>query len=175
MHASAANFTWGNTASSCVAVLPISSSELPVFWWTPGPPCNGCYVPFFVHGRKLPEIVSTAGTFGKRVMPADVAGEDKFSAHSYWWLFRELMDRVKGHPITALPGFYPARNQVVRRKFDLLEEEFAAETPVVISAALAATVPDATAALLDDFTGRCVQKVLSVLEELLADFAVDHA
>ena len=50
MHASPANFTWGNTASSCVAILPQSSQAFPVFWWTPGPPCNGCYVPFFVHG-----------------------------------------------------------------------------------------------------------------------------
>ena len=68
MHVSPADFTWGNTASSCVAVLPKSHAELPVFWWTPGPPCNGCYVPFFVHGSRLPEIVSSAGTFGKKVV-----------------------------------------------------------------------------------------------------------
>ena len=60
MHSSAADFTWGNTASSCIAVLPRSVSELPVFWWTPGPPCNGCYVPFFVHGSQLPAVVTAA-------------------------------------------------------------------------------------------------------------------
>ncbi|MBW7885652.1 MAG: C69 family dipeptidase, partial [Caldilineaceae bacterium] len=48
MHVSPGDFTWGNTASSCVAILPATPEELPVFWWTPGPPCNGCYVPFFV-------------------------------------------------------------------------------------------------------------------------------
>ena len=47
MHVSPADFTWGNTASACVAVLPDKPGDLPVFWWTPGPPCNGCYVPFF--------------------------------------------------------------------------------------------------------------------------------
>jgi secernin len=83
MHSSTANFTWGNTASSCVAVLPSSANELPIFWWTPGPPCNGCYVPFFVHGSHLPDIVTNPGTFGKRVMSAEAASEDTFSAHSY--------------------------------------------------------------------------------------------
>ena len=61
MHVSPAAFTWGNTASSCVAELPDTAGGFPVFWWTPGPPCNGCYVPFFVHGRTLPATVSRAG------------------------------------------------------------------------------------------------------------------
>jgi secernin len=168
MHSSAANFTWGNTASSCIAVLPRSELELPVFWWTPGPPCNGCYVPFFVHGSKLPAIVSNAGTFGKHVVAADAAGEDLFAADSYWWLFRELMDRVKGHPITSLPGMYPARNRLVRARFDALEREFEAATPGVVRQALAAEHPAGRAAILNDFTEGCVAKVLAVLHELLA-------
>jgi secernin len=168
MHSSAANFTWGNTASSCVAVLPRSENELPVFWWTPGPPCNGCYVPFFVHGSRLPDIVSNPGTFGKRTVAADVATEDTFSARSYWWLFRELLDRVKGHPITSLPGLYPVRNQLVRAEFDTLEQEFEAEAPNVVRQALAVKHSDIRASILDEFTQRCVHKVLVVLEELLS-------
>jgi secernin len=170
MHSSAAGFTWGNTASSCVAVLPRSENELPIFWWTPGPPCNGCYVPFFVHGSQLPAIVTAAGAFGKRVHAADVAVEDTFSERSYWWLFRELMDRVKGHPITSLPGLYPARNQLVRARFDALEQEFEAETQNVVRQALAAEHPEAHAAILDEFSRRCVDKVHTVLQELLPGF-----
>ena len=79
MHVSPADFTWGNTASSCVAVLPKSRAELPVFWWTPGPPCNGCYVPFFPHGSRLPEMVSNAGTFGNKVVAPPQAEPDTFS------------------------------------------------------------------------------------------------
>ncbi len=173
MHASSAGFTWGNTASSCVAVLPRSTDELPVFWWTPGPPCNGCYVPFFVHGSHLPAIVSTAGTFGKRVMPADVAGEDGFSEQSYWWLFRELIDQVKGHPVACLPSLYSTRNPIVRAQFDALEQAFEAETAGVMQEAVAAKHPDAAAAILDDFTQRCVDQVLAALHELLARFATD--
>ncbi len=174
MHASAAGFTWGNTATSCVAVLPRSADELPVFWWTPGPPCNGCYVPFFVHGSSLPPIVSRAGTFGKRVVPAHTAAEDTFSADSYWWLFRELMDRVKGNPITSAPGLYPTRNQAVRAKFDALEQEFEAATVPVMQQALAAEQPEARASILDEFTRGCVHQVLAALEELLAAFAADE-
>lgn len=173
MHVSTAGFTWGNTASSCVAVLPRSEKELPVFWWTPGPPCNGCYVPFFVHGSRIPEIASTPGTFGKQVISAAAASEDTFSAHSYWWLFRKLMDQVKGDPIASVPGLYTARNQAVRARFDALEAEFEAELPEVMKAALAAAHPDTTASILDGFTGRCVGKVLAAFEELLAGFAAD--
>ncbi len=173
MHASAANFTWGNTASSCVAVLPRSVNELPIFWWTPGPPCNGCYVPFFIHGNHLPDIVTNPGTFGKRVISAELASEDSFSARSYWWLFRELMDRVKGHPISSLPGLYPARNRAVRSEFDALEQAFEAETPHVVRHALAAKHPDTTASILDEFTEQCVHKVLTVLQELLTIFTAD--
>jgi hypothetical protein len=43
------------TASSCVAVLPDTDDQLPVFWWCPSVPSNSCYVPFFIHGSGLPE------------------------------------------------------------------------------------------------------------------------
>jgi|GEM_PF-6674020 secernin len=171
MHSSAADFTWGNTASACVAVLPNSPQELPIFWWTRGPPCNGCYVPFFVHGSKLPGMVSNAGTFGKRVVGADAATEDTFSSNSYWWLFRELMDRVKGHPIASLPGYYPIRNRRVRERFDPLEQEFEAELPDVVRQARAAKDANRTSLILDEFTERCVQRVMVVLRELLSEFS----
>lgn len=172
MHSSAAEFTWGNTASSCVAVLPKSSLELPILWWTPGPPCNGCYVPFFVHGSRLPDVLSNAGTFGKRVVGADAAKEDAFSPNSYWWLFRELLDRVKGHPNTSLPDHYPIRNRRVRAKFDALEQEFEAELPDVIKRARLTNEANRASFILDEFTEGCVNQVLAVLHELLAEFPV---
>jgi secernin len=165
MHVSPAGFTWGNTASSCVAVLPKSADEIPVFWWTPGPPCNGCYVPFFVHGDRLPAVVSTAGTFGKQVCPAPEAATDEFSAESYWWLFRRLNDAVKGDPVHSIPGFYPARNRLVRARFDALEQEFKAQLPDVLSAAQALGKADPRA--LNDFTAACVERVTAALTELL--------
>jgi secernin len=123
----------------------------------------------------LPDIVSTAGTFGKQVVPADAAREDTFSAQSYWWLFRELLDRVKGHPSASLPGLFPTRNRRVRTQFDALEQAFEAELPNVVREAVAAEHPDAIAAILDGFTGRCVRQVLASLQELLASFAEDKA
>jgi secernin len=169
MHVSSAGFTWGNTASSCVAVLPKSDEELPVFWWTPGPPCNGCYVPFFVHGTRLPEIVSKAGTIGKCVVAPNQSARDQFSPDSYWWLFRQLLDQVKGDPISSVPNYYPARNRRVRAVFDSLEQEFAAELPHVVCKAVELTKSDAgkSARLLDEFTARCVQKVVTEAEQLL--------
>ena len=172
MHVSPAGFTWGNTASSCVAVLPQAETGLPIFWWTPGPPCNGCYVPFFVNGSKLPEVVSRAGTFGKKVFTAPQAREDRFAPDSYWWLFRQLEDSVKGDPIRSLPGCYPMRNPQVRARLDLLEQEFEAETPQVAekAAALRSSDPEAAAHILDEFTEACVNKVILAVEGLLRQF-----
>jgi secernin len=168
MHVSAAGFTWGNTASSCVAVLPQSPDEFPVFWWTPGPPCNGCYVPFFVHGGRLPGVVSNVGRLGRRVTPPPQAAHDAFSPDSYWWLFRQLMDQVKGDPIGSVPGRYPARNRIVRTRFDALERAFADRLPEVLGrAAETRKVGDeAVAQVLDEFTTSCVGEVLIALEGL---------
>jgi secernin len=172
MHVSPAQFTWGNTASSCVAALPIGRNQLPIFWWTPGPPCNGCYVPFFVHGSALPAIVSRAGTFGKRVVAPDQAHEDEFSADSYWWLFRRLMDAVKGDPVRSLPDHYLSRNQIVREQFDQLEQIFMAEAPGVVGKAAGLIDIDkpAAAGLLDAFTAKCLRMTMTTLEELLTRF-----
>jgi secernin len=163
MHVSPADFTWGNTASSCVAVLAHAPNEPPVFWWTPGPPCNGCYVPFFVHGSQLPAIVSQAGLAGKQITPPAQAAADTFAPTSYWWLFRQLMDSVKGDPIAARPGYYQQRNRIVRARFDQLEREFAAEVPEVWSHYMRA----GDAHILDRFAERCVEWVVTALRELL--------
>jgi secernin len=171
MHASPAAFTWGNTASSCVAVLSDPSAGLPVFWWTPGPPCNGCYVPFFVHGSRLPEIVTRAGTAGKTVTPPKDATEDAFDAHAYWWLFRRLIDRVKGDPVRSLPGYYERNNPLVRERFDALEQAFARRLPEVLAeAALQREKRDGIPSrVLDEFTVECVNEVTSTVHELLAE------
>jgi len=168
MHVSPADFTWGNTASSCVAVLPREPGELPVFWWTPGPPCNGCYVPFFPHGSGLPAIVSSAGRLGKRVIPAHQAGEDGFSPTSYWWLYHELNNRVKGDSIKSLPGCYPQRNPQVRDRFDALEQQFSTQLPEVMARAV--ENPPEMSRILDEFSAACVQQVLAAMENLLATF-----
>jgi secernin len=169
MHASPANFTWGNTASSCVAVLPKEEGEMAVFWWTPGPPCNGCYVPFFVHGSKLPPIVTRAGTVGRQVVAAPVASEDRFSADSYWWLFRRLLDVVKGDPVASVPGYYPERNRLVRSRFDALEADFAAELAELLSHCTVRPpmADEEQARRLDDFSSRCVERVVAAVNDLL--------
>jgi secernin len=173
MHVSPGRFTWGNTASSCVAVLPQSRGEIPVFWWTPGPPCNGCYVPFFVHADGLPPIVSQAGTSGGCYVQPLQTTEDAFSPDSYWWLFRRLLDETKGAEEGSAPGQYPARNPAVRARFDSLERSFAEQLPDVlaqIGPAEALTTQDRQR--LSEFSTACVSAVLAALRELLREFGV---
>lgn len=171
MHASPAGFTWGNTASSAVFILPESRDRLPVFWWTPGPPCTGLYIPFFVHGSKLPATVSRAGRAGKSVTPPPEAVQDRYSAESWWWQFRELSDLVKGDEIGSR---YNERQPMVRAAFDPLEEKFAAEARKAEQKAVAlrkaGKAKEATT-VLDDFMATCVADGLAALKALKAKMA----
>jgi len=125
---------------------------------------------FFVHGSALPEIVSSAGTFGKRVVPPDRAREDEFSPDSYWWLFRRLMDSVKGDPVRSLPDHYVSRNRLVRERFDAIEQTCIAEVPDVVGKAAGLIDTDRAAAtdILDAFTARCLRTTVTALKDLLA-------
>jgi secernin len=99
------------------------------------------------------------------------AEPDTFSPDSYWWLFRRLMDNVKGDPVNSLPGRYPIRNRRVRMAFDLLEQEFEAEVPDVMRRAIETRESDheAAAHILDEFSERCVDKVVATTRELLTE------
>jgi secernin len=171
MHVSPAAFTWGNTASSAVFILPASKDRLPVFWWTPCPPCTGLYLPFFVDGSKLPEILSTAGKAGKSVTAPPEAIQDEFSSNSWWWQFRELHDMVRGDEIGTK---YNERQPMVRATFDTLEKKFAAEAWKVEQKAVAlkkAGKANEAAAVLDEFMAKCVEESLATIKDLKAKMA----
>lgn len=143
------------TASSCVAILPHDADSLPLFWWCPAVPSKSCYVPFFVHGSRLPAIVSTAGTAGRTIVPPRKAEPDQFSDESYWWVIRDLCDRSSAGMTNRTPE--------IRAAFDPLEKEFAAHLPAVMRKAVVlrkAGDTQGAAHLLDEFTAACVDKVL---------------
>lgn len=149
------------TASSCVAVLPREPDALPVFWWTAGPPSNGCYVPFFVHGERLPAALSTAGTVGRVITPPTRVAQDGYSEDSAWWRFRELSDLVRAD--------YDARNPLVRAAFDPLEVEFEAELAAVLQEARAlrsAGRAKEAAERLDAYSAACAARALATVTEL---------
>ena len=156
------------TASSCIAILPKTTEELPVFWWCPATPSNSCYVPFFIQGSKLPEIVSDAGTYGKVIEQPSKVKVDEFSSDSYWWLFRDLCNKVRVN--------YEDRNPIVRAEFDILEKDFKTGTADIINKAVelrkAGNVNKAVK-VLDDYTAECVERVLEKLNELRNRFEVE--
>jgi len=153
------------TASSCVAVLPDSPKELPVFWWCPSVPSSSCYVPFFVHGSRLPDMVSETGTYGRKVVAPSKAGVDSFSSGSYWWLFRDLSDKVRID--------WEERHSIVRTVFDPLEASFEAGLPAVMKKAIALRREgreDEAVEVLDEYSAACVQKALKKVNELRSRF-----
>jgi len=155
----------GGTASSCVAVLPEAEDQLPVFWWCPSRPGASCYVPFFIHGSGLPAIVSTAGSYGRRIEGPSRTKKDGFSSRSYWWLFRDLCDRVEADP--------QHRARIVRDTFDALEMEFAAGIPGVMEKAVEARKAGENgkaAGVLDRYTETCLDKAFEKMKQLRTRF-----
>lgn len=158
------------TASSCVAVLPKSADELPVFWWAPAVPGDSCYVPFFVHGSGLPEIVTRAGTQGRAVRPPSGVEADTFAPDSYWWIFRDLHD-------LATKGV-KNRTPEVREAFDALERDFEQGLPAVIEKAVAlrkAGHTDEASKVLDDYSEACLNLAIAKANELRQAMSEDVA
>jgi secernin len=154
------------TASSCVAEIPGPGNGLPIFWWCAATPSRSCYIPFFVHGSKLPDILSAPGTAGRAVIDPEKARRDSFSEKSFWWLFRDLCDKINADEASRLPA--------ARAEFDALEKDFAAEVPALVSRAAglrkAGRIEEA-AKVLDAFSESCVNRVLERAQELRSQFA----
>jgi secernin len=155
------------TASSCVAVLPTLEGDIPVMWWCPTRPSTGCYVPYFVHAGELPPMVSAAGTCGKTVVAPERAEKDQFSADSYWWLARDLADKINAD--------WDGRSPVARAEFDRLERAFAdglGEVLVEASDLRLDGKPDAAARVLAAYTAKCFEEALAKINELRERFSV---
>jgi secernin len=164
MHSSPAEFTWGNTASSAVFLLPADSKRLAQMWWTPVTPCTGLYLPVFASASGLPEVLTAAGIEGKTVTPPPQAKPDQFSANSYWWLFRDLLDKIKGDETGTA---FSERQPVARAAFDRLEQEWTARCKEVEQQAIA----QRNSTPLDDFTRSCVDEAVTAASRLRAMFS----
>jgi secernin len=176
MHSSPAGFTWGNTASSAVFLLPDLLSEktdrLPQMWWTPVTPCTGLYIPVFAEGGKLPDVLTRAGGQGKTVTAPVQVQPDTFAETSYWWQFRDLLDRVKGDETGTR---FRQRQPVVRKAFDRLERRWLEQSATIQRTAIArrkaGSATEATRGL-DEFTDSCVATALETTEMLKREMKV---
>jgi len=166
MHSSPAEFTWGNTASSAVFLLPEKDDRLAQMWWTPVTPCTGLYIPVFAATSRLPKVLTRAGRQGKTVTRPDRAKRDTFSKKSYWWLFRDLLDRIKGDDTGT---HFRKRQPMVRNAFDQLERQWLERSATleqnVIADRKSRKTGDASKRL-DDFTDSCVGEALATVKKL---------
>jgi secernin len=168
MHSSPACFTWGNTASSAIFVLPQSEAHLPMLWWSPVTPCTGLYVPVFMEGGELPALLSKAGTAGRALIPPSVAKQDQYVAGSYWWLFRDLLDRIKRDEHGS--GFLESQ-RIARGTFDEIERTWEAQAAKAEAAAVTLRKQgqaEKAAKSLAAFTAACIKEALSAVEQVKA-------
>ena len=85
----------------------------------------------------------------------------------------KILEDVRQHGDEALKFCARHFDKVELDDFLVSEEEFAAALPEVMQQALAAKDVDRRAAMLDDFSAQCVQKVVTALRELLGGFSAD--
>jgi secernin len=169
MHSSPASFTWGNTASSAIFVLPQSEDHLPMLWWNPVTPCTGLYVPVFMGAGDLPALLSKAGTAGRAMIPPPEAKQDQYEVGSYWWLFRNLLDLIKGDEHGN--GFL-ARRRIARETFDELERTWDARVTEVEAEAVMLRKQgqmEKAAQVLATLTAACIEKAVKAVEQVKAD------
>ncbi len=169
MHSHPSGFTWGNTASSAIFVLP-ADGRPPHLWWAACTPCTSVYVPVFVDAGGLPEALAHAGTARTTSCNPERAPEDAPADGSYWWTFQRLLDAVKGDELGTA---FTERQSQVRDALDPLETAWRAELADVLDEAAALRSshgPDAGAEVLAAFTRRCVDCALVAASALLDRF-----
>jgi secernin len=170
MHSHPSGFTWGNTASSAIFVLP-SDDRPPYLWWAAATPCTSVYVPVFVDAPGLPDALGRSGSVRATSVNPEQAPEDAPADGSYWWTFQRLLDVVKGD---ALGSAFTDRQPQVRDAFDRLETAWRGELSGVVGRAVELRSRhgrDAGAEVLGTFTRHCVDQALGIADTLLEQFS----
>ncbi|WP_129115573.1 C69 family dipeptidase [Halegenticoccus tardaugens] len=121
MHSSPAKFTWGDSVSSAIFELPANNTDFTKMWWTPGPPCIGVYVPFYIESGTVPAVVSNAGTATREIVHPTKVAEDEAEDGSYWWEFKQFLESIKGDDYGR---DFKMNQKIVRSRFDELESKF---------------------------------------------------
>ena len=180
MHHSPADFTWGITAATNVFILPgEEANTIPVAYWAANVPCCSCFVPFYVHGSKMPAGVDKAGKSRNIQTDPTTTTVWGYTPDSYWWQFDRLRMLINGDKRGAKEevlqfGFrYPERQPVVRAEFDKLEKKFMAGDHLVRERAkklIDRGEIETAVKLLDDYSLKCAEAALSECQSLKRRF-----
>lgn len=155
MHDHPAGFTWGNTATSTIAVLP--SAGRPYMWWAAATPCTSVYIPVTPGSGGLPQSLSRAGVHHAAGPNPEAAENDSAAADSYWWTFQQLLETVTGE---TLGTSYFERQPVVRARFDQLQAQW-------LDAVEELTQANASEEAWTALTSRCVDESQRTAHELI--------
>lgn len=166
MHSSPANFTWGNTASSMICEINKDENYIPMMWWSPVTPCTGLYLPIFMCEQEFPEILTKAGTVMEKTMDPTKSYLDSYADDSYWWMFQDLLDELKGDEIGS---HFNKNSQIVRKIFNRLEEKWSTAASEIQEEA--ATLNKAgrreeAVELVTSFTDKCLRETLAAFSEI---------
>lgn len=143
-----------------------NEKHLPILWWTPLTPCTGLYIPIFIDGDAIPEILSKAGTFGKANIDPSKVQKDEYLHNSYWWIFKELLDIIKGDEFGSR---FNIRQKIVREVFDNLENRWEIELRKIEKEAIELKFngqKEKASKILADFTKTCVEEAIQTVNKV---------
>jgi secernin len=172
MHSSPANFTWGITASSTVFEIPTDEWHFPLIWWSPATPCTGLYLPVFACEQEFSEFLSNAGTVREKTADPSKSQHDQSTKDSYWWLFRDLLDGLKGDEHGT---FFTTNKRIVRKAFDPLEQKWTTLIRVIEEEAAVlnrAGKRKEAIALVTSFSNECLKEAIDAIENIHLEIKV---
>lgn len=120
MHASPAGFTWGNTASSAVVVLPGLSEQPAIFWASMVTPCTSVFNPYFIDAP-IPSSLAKVGMAGATVQAPASAPVDQYASISPWWAFKGLLETISRDFNARAPIARATFSEVEKRRFKQAE------------------------------------------------------
>lgn len=166
MHSSPANFTWGNTASSMICEMPKDEYYIPLMWWAPVTPCTSIYLPVFICEQDFPEMMSKAGTVTEKTMDPGKSPLDSYADDSYWWLFQDLLDEIKGDETGSQ---FNRNSKIVRKVFDRLEKKWMDKIYEIEEEAAnlnRAGRREEAVELVTSFSEKCLRETLAAFSEI---------
>ncbi len=142
----------GTTTASVVAHLR-DASAASVYWASLGTPCCGVFMPLYVDGE-IPGALTKAGS--------------QFSETSVWWLFKKLGECVAEDFAGRTP-----RVQEVWTELETVFQEKAAGVEAEAETLCRSGKSDAARSSLSRFMDESLDRVLTSLRQMLAEFGCD--
>jgi secernin len=123
--------------------------------------------------QEFPSFLSNAGTVRAKTGDPCKSEQDQSAEDSYWWMFRDLLDEIKGDENGTL---FSKKKEIARKTFDRLEQKWMISIREVEEAAAVlngANKRKEAIAHVTAFSKRCLEEAIAAIEEIYMEVNQD--